>query len=148
MCADQPLAAWGGFRRRRPSSPRRRRWSRHPAPTCLWRGAQTPSGRSSWMEIQRQRARGLWAGLSGAESAPPFVGTLGPIPKVAAWPRGSWGVSGLVGPVGYDAPSSGSRSDSGVSQPWDDRVWAGSASAHFEFSLPAGESVRPSCRAF
>ena len=92
-------------------------------------------------------ARGFRAGLSGAECAA-HSGTLGPIPKVAAWPRGSWGVSGLVGPVGYEAPSSGSRSDSGVPQPWDDRVWAGSASAHFEFSLPAGESVRPSCRAF
>jgi hypothetical protein len=48
-----------------------------------------------------------------------------PIPKVAAWPRGSWGVSALGPPVCYRAPSSGSRSDSVVSQPWDDRVWAG-----------------------
>ena len=113
---------------------------------CL--GHALGAARVGWKASSSGRAGFLgWTSVSGAECAA-HSGTLGPIPKVAAWPRGSWGVSGLVGPVGYDAPSSGSRSDSGVPQPWDDRVWAGSASAHFEFSLPAGESVRPSCRAF
>ena len=39
-----------------------------------------------------------------------------PRPKVAAWPGGSWGVSTPAAVVCNRAPSSGSRSDSGVSR--------------------------------
>ena len=63
-------------------------------------------------ELKRHRAARVgWnpvpTGVAGFLGWTERSGTLGPIPKVAAWPRGSWGVSGLVGPVGYDAPSSG-----------------------------------------
>ena len=84
---------------------------------CL--GHALGAARVGWKASSSGRAGFLgWTSVSGAECAA-HSGTLGPIPKVAAWPRILWGVSGLVGTVvaigspGWNAengfPAKGSR---------------------------------------